>query len=221
MPKLIGNKKTFLVVGLGRFGRAVCERLVELGDSVIAVDKVRARIEEITDKVDVAAQMDATDEEALKKIGAKEVDGAIVAIGSNIEASILATTLLIGMEVPYVAARANSAIHARVLARMGAQKVFFPERDFGFKVAEQVSKPALSNFIELPGSDFLIGEIASREEMVDKTLAELEFRNRYNAVVLLIKRGTDKFVPRADTRLGREDKLIVAAYREDLDKLIE
>lgn len=221
MPKKIGKRKTFLVVGLGRFGKAVCERLAELGENVIAVDKNRARIDELADKVDVAVQMDATDEEALKKIGAKEVDGAIVAIGENIEASILAVTLLVGMGVPYVAARANSTIHARVLARMGAQRVFFPERDFGVKIAEQVSKPALSNFVELPGSDFMIGEIGTYEEMVGKTLAELEFRNRYNAVVLLVKRGSEKFLPKADTRLEKEDKLIVAAYRDDLNKLLE
>jgi len=215
-----GNKrKTCMVVGLGRFGKAVCERLTELGESVIGVDKVRARVEELSDVIDLAAQVDATDEDALVKAGAKEADIAVVAIGENIEASILATTILIGLGVPAVTARAQNAIHAKVLARIGASRVYSPERDLGHRVAEHISQPVLAQFTELPGSDFLVGEITPTGEMVGKSLVELEFRNRYNAVVLLVKRGENSFLPRADTVIEETDSLVIAALRQNIGQL--
>jgi trk system potassium uptake protein TrkA len=173
----------------------------------------------MSEVIDVAAQLDATDEEALVKAGAREADIAVVAIGESIEASILATTILIGLGVPVVTARAQNALHARVLARIGASRVFFPERDLGQRVADQISHPVLAQFTELPGSDFLVGEIAPLDEMVGKSLMELEFRSRYNAVILLVKRGENSFLPRADTVLEKSDSLVVAARRQNLKDL--
>lgn len=221
MTRKTGSKRerTCIVVGLGRFGKAVSERLTELGESVIGVDRVRARVEEMSEVIDLAAQLDATDEDALVKAGAREADIAVVAIGESIEASILATTILIGLGVPVVTARAQNALHARVLARIGASRVFFPERDLGQRVADQISHPVLAQFTELPGSDFLVGEIAPLDEMVGKSLMELEFRSRYNAVVLLVKRGESSFLPRADTVLEKSDSLVVAARRQNLKDL--
>jgi trk system potassium uptake protein TrkA len=221
MTRETGNKtkRTCIVVGLGRFGQAVCERLSELGESVIGVDRVRARVEEMSEVIDLAAQLDATDEDALVKAGAREADIAVVAIGESIEASILATTILIGLGVPVVTARAQNSLHARVLARIGASRVFFPERDLGQRVADQISHPVLAQFTELPGSDFLVGEIAPLDEMVGKSLMELEFRSRYNAVILLVKRGENSFLPRADTVLEKSDSLVVAARRQNLKDL--
>jgi trk system potassium uptake protein TrkA len=221
MTKKTGNntKRTCIVVGLGRFGQAVCERLTELGESVIGVDRVRARVEEMSEVIDLAAQLDATDEDALVKAGAREADIAVVAIGESIEASILATTILIGLDVPVVTARAQNALHARVLARIGASRVFFPERDLGQRVADQISHPVLAQFTELPGSNFMVGEINPLKEMVGKSLMELEFRSRYNAVVLLVKRSESSFLPSADTVLEETDSLIVAARRQNLRDL--
>jgi trk system potassium uptake protein TrkA len=221
MAKKTGNntKRTCIVVGLGRFGQAVCERLTELGESVIGVDRVRARVEEMSEVIDLAAQLDATDEDALVKAGAREADIAVVAIGESIEASILATTILIGLDVPVVTARAQNALHARVLARIGASRVFFPERDLGQRVADQISHPVLAQFTELPGSDFMVGEINPLKEMVGKSLMELEFRSRYNAVVLLVKRSESSFLPSADTVLEESDSLVVAARRQNLRDL--
>jgi len=221
MTRKTGSKRerTCIVVGLGRFGKAVCERLTELGESVIGVDRVRARVEEMSEVIDLAAQLDATDEEALVKAGAREADIAVVAIGESIEASILATTILIGLGVPVVTARAQNALHARVLARIGASRVFFPERDLGQRVADQISHPVLAQFTELPGSDFLVGEIAPLDEMVGKSLMELEFRNSYNAVVLLVKRGENSFLPRADTVIEETDSLVIAALRQNIGQL--
>ncbi|MFP4481578.1 MAG: potassium channel family protein [Thermovirgaceae bacterium] len=213
------TERTCIVVGLGRFGQAVCERLTELGESVIGVDRIRARVEEMSEVIDLAAQLDATDEDALVKAGAREADIAVVAIGESIEASILATTILIGLGVPVVTSRAQNALHARVLAKIGASRVFFPERDLGQRVADQISHPVLAQFTELPGSDFMVGEISPLEDMAGKSLMELEFRSRYNAVVLLVKRGESSFLPRADTVLEKSDSLVIAARRQNLRDL--
>ena len=214
------GEKVILVVGLGRFGQALCKTLAEQKNQVIAVDRSRQPVEEMADVVDLAAQADATDEEALAKVGAKEADIAIVAIGQNIEASILATTILKDLGIPFVVARAQNAVHARVLARVGANRVVFPERDMGERLAFLLVHPWMSHFAQLPGSRFFVGEIRPLPEMEGKTLAELDFRTRYNAVVLNINHSGEMFIPRADTVIESGDRLLVAGLREDLQKWV-
>lgn len=215
------DQKMVLVVGLGRFGLAICERLVALEQQVVAVDKVRARIESVADLVHYAVQLDATDEDSLVKAGAKEADAAVVAIGENLEASILATTIIKELGVPLVVSRAQTALHARVLARAGADRVVFPEKDMGKRVAEHFVFPGLSQFSQVPGSQFLVGRIQPLEDMVGKSLMELEFRSRYNAIVLLVDRKGDQFLPRANTVVLESDRLLIAGRQEDLRTWIE
>jgi len=215
------KNKTFLVAGLGRFGMAVCERLTELEQSVIAVDRNRIHVEAMADTVDIAAQLDITDEDALVKAGAREVDAAVVAVGDNIEASVLATAILVGMKVPYVMARAQNALHGRVLARVGASRVFFPERDLGRRVADQMVYPSFSGFTMIPGKGFLVGEVSPLPDMPGKSLAELEFRKRYNAVILLVDRNGGQFLPSAETVIREDDRLLIAGPRESLTVWLE
>ena len=135
------EKKSFLIVGLGRFGFSLCEKLVELGQSVIGVDQLAGPVAEMSEKIDVAAQLDVSDESALIKVGAKAVDIAIVTIGASLENSILCTSILVDLGIPLVVARANSALHAKILARVGAHRIVFPEWDMGHKVAENFVYP--------------------------------------------------------------------------------
>jgi trk system potassium uptake protein TrkA len=214
------EEKVILVVGLGRFGQALCKTLVEQKNQVIAVDRSRQYVEEMADVVDLSVQADATDEEALAKVGAKEADIAVVAIGQNIEASILATTILKDLGIPVVIARAQNAVHARVLARVGANRVVFPERDMGERLAFLLVHPWMSHFAQLPGSRFYVGEIRPLAEMEGKTLVDLDFRTRYNAVVLNINRSGEMFIPRADTVIESGDMILVAGLREDLQKWV-
>ncbi len=213
--------RVVLVVGLGRFGQALCKSLVEQGNQVIAVDRSRQLVEEMADIVDISVQADATDAEALQKIGAKEADIAVVAIGGNVEASILTTTILKDLEIPEVIARAQNNIHARVLARVGATRVVFPEKDMGERLAAIMMHPWMSHFAQLPGSSFYLGEISPLAEMEGKTLAELDFRTRYNAVVLYIKRSGERFIPKADTVIRNDDRILVAGLKEDIEEWIE
>ena len=215
----MNDKNTVIVIGLGRFGQSVCRRLAALKQEVIGVDNDMHRVEEVADIIDLAAQIDATDEEALIKIGAKEANVAIVAIGENVEASILATSILRGLDVKHIVARAQNSLHARVLAQVGAHRVIFPERDMGMRLADTIVFPWLSEFATLPGSSYLIGSIDVTDEMIGKTLAELNFRNKYNLTILMLERKGTKFIPGPDTVLQQGDILTVIGEREDIDKL--
>ncbi|MBL3539041.1 TrkA family potassium uptake protein [Aminivibrio sp.] len=215
------KKKVVLVIGLGRFGKSLCKTLSEFHNQIIAVDNDNECVEETAGLVDMCVQADATDAEALAKCGAKEADVAVVAIGESVEASILATTSLKDLGVPYIIARAENDIHARVLARVGANRVIFPERDMGERLAQLLVLPWMSHFAQVPGSLFYVGEIRPNPEMTGKTLAELDFRVRYNAVILTINRGGKRFIPRAETTIESGDMILVAGQREDLRKWVE
>lgn len=213
---MVSKKKMILVVGLGRFGISLCEQLVSMGQYVVAADRDPAKVQEMAEMVDLCAQIDATDEDALIKIGAKEADVAVVTIGENIEASVLSTTILKGLEIPHLVARAQTNLHARVLARVGAHKVIFPERDMGQKVAEQFIHPWLSRFSQLPGAEFLVGEIKPLSDMIGRSLAELKFRSKYDAMVLLFNREGSYFLPNADSVIQDRDRLVIAGRKESL-----
>ena len=214
------EKNVYLVIGLGRFGQAICRTLAEKGQQVIAVDRTRQLVEEMAEVVDLAAQADATDSDALTKVGAKTADIAIVAIGGNIEASILATTILQDLQIPHVIARAENYTHARVLARVGANKVVFPERDMGERLATLLIHPWMSHFVQVPGSLFHVGEIKPIAEMIGKTIEELDFRTHYSSVILSINRDGERFVPRKDTVIQENDMILVAGQKEDLEKWV-
>ncbi len=215
------QKQTILVIGLGRFGISICEELVESGQYVIAADLDKEAVEKISPLVDFCAQLDATDEDLLVKIGAKEADIAVVAIGSSIEASILITTILRGLGIPRVISRARTPLHAKALARVGAHKVVFPERDMGRKLADLLVHPWLSTFSPVPGYGFLVGEMKALPSMLDKPLAELDFQNRYNGILLLLERDGERFLPRPGSLIREGDRLLVAGMEEDIEKLIE
>jgi len=215
------EKNVYLVIGLGRFGQAICRTLAEKGKQVIAVDRTRQLVEEMAEVVDLAAQADATDSDALTKVGAKTADIAIVAIGGNIEASILATTILQDLQIPHVIARAENYTHARVLARVGANKVVFPEKDMGERLATLLIHPWMSQFVQIPGSLFHVGEIKPIAEMIGKTIEELDFRTHYSSVILSINRDGERFVPRKDTVIQENDMILVAGQKEDLEKWVK
>ena len=213
--------KNFLVIGLGRFGQALCGRLVDLGQRVVGVDKVRAHVEEMAERLDLAAQLDAADEEALVKVGAREADVAVVAIGEGIEASVLATAILRDLGVPLVVARAIDPLHAKVLQRVGAHRILSPERDMGLSMAEQLVHPWMAQFTALHQTDFLVGEVSPLEEMTGRTLQDLRYTHRYQAMILLVERGGTRFLPRADTVILPTDRLWVAGRQEDLNRWLD
>lgn len=215
------REKTYLVVGLGRFGTALCLRLTESGAHVIAVDKVRARIDELADKLEYVGQLDATDEAALAKVGAKDVDVAIVCLGARTESTILVTAILIEMGIPKVVARANDDLQARILAKVGAHGIISPEAEMGRRTADLLEKPWLNEFTELSDENHITGKIPVSDEMVGKSLKELALPSRYGTIVMIVERSGKNILPHADLVIENGDKIWLFGEKARMAPLIE
>ncbi|MEG1641737.1 MAG: TrkA family potassium uptake protein [Synergistaceae bacterium] len=215
------HKKTYLIVGLGRFGRSLCESLTASGQTVIGVDIDHAVVNEMADKIDIAAQLDVADEGAFVKIGAKEADIAIVTIGEGIEASILSTSILVEMGIKTVIARACNVRHAKVLKRIGAHKIVMPEWDMGQRLADLLVRPWYSSVTNIEGGDFVMGKIKPLPEMIGKSIADLRFSQKYNSVVILVECEGKQFAPTATRVFEKQDSMWVLAHRKDMDKLLD
>jgi trk system potassium uptake protein TrkA len=215
------NRHTYLVVGLGRFGSALSARLVESGAHVIAVDRVRARVEELSGKVEYVGQLDATDEAALVKIGAKMVDVAVVCLGEWIEDSILATAILKELGVPNIVARAAENLHARVLRKVGAHRIISPETEMGRRLADLLENPWMDKFIEFDDESLLMGKIKAQPDMTGKTLKDLAMPAKYGSTVVLVERGGAKLLPTADLSIEDGDEIWLFGERNRLAPLLD
>ncbi|MFW6287195.1 MAG: potassium channel family protein [bacterium] len=211
--------KQFIVVGLGRFGSSVAKTLTENDYNVLAIDTDEERVQLIANEVTHAVEADATDEDALKTLGVRNFDVAIVSIGDNIHANILATLILKELGVPYVVVKAQDALHGKVLSKVGADRVVYPERDMGVRIAHNLISSNVLDYIEF-APDYSIVEIIATDNMEGKSLKELQFRSNYGVNVMAIKRGKELNVtPGANDKVIEGDVLIVMGKNENLDKL--
>ncbi|MDR5586728.1 MULTISPECIES: TrkA family potassium uptake protein [Clostridium] len=211
--------KQFVVIGLGRFGASVAKTLYDLGNDVLVIDKDEDIIQDISDNVTHAVQMDSTDENALRTLGLRNFDVAIVTIGSNIQASIMATLLVKELGVKYIIAKANNKIHSKVLYKIGADRVILPEQDMGVRVAHNLVSSSILDYIEL-SSDYSIMEIEALDEWDGKSLREIKLRSQYGINVMAIKEGEDiNISPSADHIVKAKDIIVAIGSAEDLSKL--
>ena len=211
--------KQFIVLGLGRFGSAVATTLIELGHEVLGVDSDEERVNDLKDKITQAVQADITEERVLKELGVKNFDAAIVSIGTDLEASILVTMMLKEMGLKYIIAKAQNNLHAKVLKKIGVDKVVFPERDMGARIAQRLITPNIKDYIELE-PDYNIIEIEALPEFVDKSLSELDMRNKYGVNVLAIKRDNSfNISPQAKDVIRKDDFLIVIGETKIITEL--
>jgi len=211
--------KQFIVLGLGRFGSAVATTLAELGNEVLGVDSDLERVNDLKNKITEVVQADISDERTLNELGAKNFDVAIVGVGSNLESSILTTIILKEMGIKYIIAKAQNALHGKVLEKIGVDKVVFPERDMGIRIARRLITPNIKDYIELE-PDYSVIEIEALPEFVDKTLSELDLRNKYGINVLAIKRdNTFNISPQAKDVIKKGDFLIVIGETKKITKL--
>lgn len=206
----MAREQQFLVIGLGRFGGALAETLIELGHEVLGVDLSEKPVQRYADELTHVVQCDTTDPEAMAQIGAAEFGTAIVAIGSDVEASILTTSVLADLGVARIVAKAITAAHGKILERVGAHRVIFPERDMGIRVGHSMTGRALDYFQLDPG--FALVEATAPREIVGKTLAGAEVRRRYGITVVCIKPEGGAFTyATPDTVVQEGDILVVAA----------
>ena len=213
-------RKQFVVIGLGRFGTSVAQTLSTLGHDVLAMDKDEHSVQVIMQDVTQAVQADARDEETLRALGVRNFDVAIVAIGDDLEANILITLMLKEMGVPYVVTKAQNALHGKVLEKIGADKIIYPEQDMGFRLANNLVRTNVMDFIEL-SLDYSIFEIIASSQFVGKTLGELNLRAVYGLNVVAIKQNADQIViaPGANAVVKEKDILVVVCNKKALAKL--
>jgi len=181
------KKQTFAVIGLGRFGSAMARTLTELGQDVVGIDSDEERVQRHADVIRSAVQLDANDERALRAVGVQDVDVAVISIGENIEASLLAVMLVKDLGVRRIIAKAVTTLHGRILERIGVNRVIFPEREMAIRVAHSLVVPNVLDYIEL-SRDFSIIEIPAPRDFAGKSLKELALRNRYGLTLIAIKR---------------------------------
>lgn len=206
-----------VVIGLGRFGSALSTELLTLGHEVMGIDTeerlVQARASELT----VSVQADATDEAAMRQLGVQEAHHAVIAIGDAVQASILATATMVDLGIADIWAKAQTEQHARILERVGADNVVFPERDMGQRVAHRVTGRMLE-YIKID-ADFALVETPVPAELVGRTLLESSIRSEYGVNVVGIKPADGGFShPRPDTRLAAGDVVLVSGTQGAVER---
>lgn len=211
--------KSFAVIGCGRFGSSVARTLYELGNEVLAIDINEEYLNELADEVTLAIQADVKDEKALKNLGLSNVDVAVISIASDLEASIMATLIAKELGIKRVVAKAQSEMHGKILHKIGADKVIFPERDMGVRVAHNLASTNILDFIEL-SSDYSILEINALKEWENKSLSQLKLPNKYGINVMAIKRNNSINVsPNGEEVIHEKDILVVIGSKEDINRI--
>ncbi|PZE21211.1 TrkA family potassium uptake protein [Paenibacillus xerothermodurans] len=209
-------KKQFAVIGMGRFGTSVAKTLSGLGFEVLAIDSSEQRTQEVASIVTHVVQADSTDEDALRALGLRNFDVVVVAIGEDIQASILTTIILKEIGAPKVVVKAQDELHGKVVRKVGADKVIYPERDMGQRVAHHLISSNIIDYIEL-SDDHSIVEIKATRSMVGKSLRQLDIRAKYGCNVMGIKSGAHiDIAPHAEDLIQANDVLIVVGKNDDL-----
>lgn len=218
-------RRSFAVIGLGRFGAAMATTLAAQGHDVIGIDGDEDRVRALADVVSAAMQLDATDEKALRAAGIQDVDCAVVSIGENIEASLLVVTLLRELNVKKVVAKAVTPLHGRILEKLGVERVVFPEREMAIRVAHSLAGPNVLDYFEL-SPDFSIVEIPAPPEFVGKTLKDIGLRARFGLTTIAIKRTSKtgdgditQVSPGPDDMIHEGDVLALIGSNERLGQL--
>lgn len=208
--------KQFAVIGLGRFGASLAGTLTKMGYEVLAIDADENKVESLVDSVTHAVQANALEEQALKALGVRNFDIVVVAIGHDIQSNILVTLMLKEMGVKKVVAKASTELQGKVLQKIGADIVVFPERDMGERLAKSLVSKNIIDQINL-SADFSLVELSAPEEITGHTLQESNLRKKYGVTLLAIRRGADIIIsPGARQVVEEGDVLIVIGSNEKL-----
>lgn len=213
------KRKTYAVFGLGRYGTAVAKELVDNGMEVIAVDSNQKIVDDAAMFLPVCRCGDVTDVDVITKLGIRNVDTVIVCMASNLEASVMAVTLCKDVGVPTVIAKSANEMHQKILLRVGADKVIFPEYESGIRLAKNLVSSGFVDMISLSKNVSMV-EIEVKTEWVGKSLMELDFRKKYAFNIVAIRQGEDvKVNINPEQPLSGDMILIVIAKTSNLNKL--
>ena len=186
-------KKEFAVIGLGRLGGSIVQELVALGASVMAIDIDSEKVDEFAQIATQAVVADTTDESVLRSLGIRNFEHVVVAIGENIQASILTTLILKEIGVPRITVKAQNDHHEKVLLKIGADQVVHPERDMGRRMANNMLSNNILDYLEL-SDEYSIVEVQANRELVGHTLIDLDIRAKYGINIVAIKRDRKSVV---------------------------
>lgn len=230
MP-LHGNK--FAVIGVGRYGSSIARRLAQKGAEVYCFDQDEEKIDNVKDDVAYAATLDSTDDKALVTQNISDVDGVVVAIGENFEATILTCAHLIDLGIKRVIARAHGPQQKMILEKIGVKEILLPEEEVAFVVAERLLNPSILSFLQLP-DDYEIAEIRAPKNIVNRTLNDIGLRDKYRLTLITIKRSFDGKdgadvvkedhilgVPKSESVVYDTDTLIIFGTSHDVARFID
>ncbi len=212
--------KSFLIIGLGRFGHYLCRQFAELGNEILAVDAVEERLEPCLPLVTSAQIGDCTKPEVLRELGVRNFDSCFVCIGTNFQSSLEITSLLKELGAKRVVSRASTDVQAKFLLRNGADEVVYPERDMAEKVAKKSSANHVFDFVDL--GDYGIYEVLPPKSWVDKSIRELNVRVNYNVSILGVREKDGSMrMPDAEYRFQGEDHMLVMGSDKDLARFLK
>lgn len=223
----------FAVIGVGKYGSAIARELADKGAEVYAFDDNEEKIEQIKDDVAFAVTLDATDKKALRSQNIQDVDAAVLAIGENFEALILAAVHLVELEVPRLIGRASGPQQKMILEKIGVNEILTPEDEVAFIVAERLLNPSILSFLQLP-DNYEIAEIKAPKAITNRTIEDIGLRNKYHLTIVTIKRAYEKKengktveeehilgVPGSDTVIQQKDTIVVFGRDKDVARFIE
>jgi len=216
----VEHRGEIVVIGLGRFGSALASTLIDMGHEVLGIDANAGRVQDHANLLTHVAQADTTSEDTLRQLGVGDVVTVVVAIGADIEASVLTTGALVDLGVPNIWAKALTEQHGRILQRVGAHHVVFPEAEMGSRVARLVTG-ALIEYIALD-DDFVLVEMRVPQRLAESRLGDTDVRSTYKVTVVCIKPEGHSFTyAESATLLGRHDLIVVAGHRGDIERFAQ
>lgn len=213
------SKKGFLVIGLGQFGMNVARTLAKLGCDVIAIDKNEEKVQEIADEVTYAVTGDGASAGLLENLGISNLDVAIIAVTNNMESSIMATIQAKEMGVPMVMVKASNEIHKKIALKVGADRVIFPEKEMGERIAKNLAAYNFVDLVEL-SSEISIIETPVRDEWVGRSLIDIGFREKYSINIIAVKEnGMIDVSPEPSKPLNSNQVLVLIGSYKSLKKI--
>ncbi len=211
--------KRYAVIGLGRFGASLAQELTGVGQYVLAVDVDVRRVDELAAVLPRVVRADGTDPAALRALRIHEFDTVVVAIGDNVESSVLTVLNCRDLGVPYLVAQAQDEAHGRILKRLGVDRVVYPQRDMGIRVASNIATGGIIDYVRL-SDEYGMAEITPPKMVLGRSLEELDLPRRYGLNVMAIKRGNRVIVsPRAGERIAEGDVMVVIGSAEGITRL--
>ncbi len=210
-------RKSFAVIGMGRFGQSVVEELIRKEADVLVIDRDPDRIAKMSQIATHAVTLDTTDVQALKEVGIAAIDVVVVAIGKDIQSSILTTLILKDLGVDTVIVKVQNADHAKVVEKLGADEIIQPEQQSGKRLASKIVSDNVLDYIDLNESHSFI-VVNATPKIIDSTIINLDVRNRFKINVVAIRRDEEIIIPKPDSVIEQADQLLLIGSNADLDR---